>query len=112
MLSSAAIAAKQITQAPMKSPAQRRTHDCDSVAALERPLAERLGGWRLSVGTRSVIMDLDLERDARIWQRRNMIKRGAAFATALFVVPGAFADELVKTPKQTEGPFYPDKLPL
>jgi protocatechuate 3,4-dioxygenase beta subunit len=57
-------------------------------------------------------MNRDLELDARIWQRRNMIKKGAAFATALFVVPGAFADELVKTPKQTEGPFYPDKLPL
>jgi protocatechuate 3,4-dioxygenase, beta subunit len=27
-------------------------------------------------------------------------------------VPGAFAEELTKTPKQTEGPFYPDKLPL
>jgi len=25
---------------------------------------------------------------------------------------GAFADELVRTPRQTEGPFYPDKLPL
>jgi protocatechuate 3,4-dioxygenase beta subunit len=25
---------------------------------------------------------------------------------------GAFAEELVRTPRQTEGPFYPDKLPL
>src|SRR5262249_3527066 len=25
---------------------------------------------------------------------------------------GSFADELVRTPRQTEGPFYPDKLPL
>ena len=25
---------------------------------------------------------------------------------------GAFAEELTKTPRQTEGPFYPDKLPL
>jgi protocatechuate 3,4-dioxygenase beta subunit len=25
---------------------------------------------------------------------------------------GAFADELVQTPRQTEGPFYPDRLPL
>ena len=35
---------------------------------------------------------------------------GAAF----FTVPGLFADELslVKTPPQTEGPFYPNKLPL
>ncbi|MEW6306610.1 MAG: protocatechuate 3,4-dioxygenase [Verrucomicrobiota bacterium] len=30
----------------------------------------------------------------------------------LFTVPGAFAEELVRTPAQTEGPFYPDKLPL
>jgi len=26
--------------------------------------------------------------------------------------PGAFADELARTPRQTEGPFYPDHLPL
>src|SRR4030081_1264127 len=25
---------------------------------------------------------------------------------------GAFAEELFRTPRQTEGPFYPDKLPL
>jgi protocatechuate 3,4-dioxygenase, beta subunit len=29
-----------------------------------------------------------------------------------FTVPGLFAEELTKTPKQTEGPFYPTKLPL
>ena len=33
-------------------------------------------------------------------------------ALALFTVPGAFAEELLRTPNQTEGPFYPDKLPL
>ena len=31
---------------------------------------------------------------------------------ALFTTAGAFAEELTRTPKQTEGPFYPDKLPL
>lgn len=30
---------------------------------------------------------------------------------ALFAVPGLFAEELARTPQQTEGPFYPDKLP-
>jgi protocatechuate 3,4-dioxygenase beta subunit len=35
---------------------------------------------------------------------------GAA-ATAL-TAPGAFAQELFRTPRQMEGPFYPDKLPL
>jgi protocatechuate 3,4-dioxygenase beta subunit len=33
---------------------------------------------------------------------------------AAFTTPGLFAEELarVRTPAQTEGPFYPDKLPL
>ena len=31
---------------------------------------------------------------------------------SLFAVPGAFAEELMRTPRQTEGPFYPDHLPL
>ena len=35
-----------------------------------------------------------------------------ALGAAAWTVPGAFADELVKTLKQTEGPFYPSKLPL
>jgi len=30
----------------------------------------------------------------------------------LFAAPGAFAEQLMLTPTQTEGPFYPDKLPL
>jgi protocatechuate 3,4-dioxygenase beta subunit len=35
-------------------------------------------------------------------------------ASGIFVCTSAwsFADELTKTPAQTEGPFYPDKLPL
>src|SRR5438105_4094317 len=37
---------------------------------------------------------------------------GLALGAAAFHVPGAFAEELVRTPRQTEGPFYPDKLPL
>ena len=31
---------------------------------------------------------------------------------ALFTTRGLFAEELTRTPAQTEGPFYPDKLPL
>ena len=31
---------------------------------------------------------------------------------AAFFAPGVFADQLTQTPSQTEGPFYPDKLPL
>ena len=33
-------------------------------------------------------------------------------SAAFFSVPGAFAQQLVPTPAQTEGPFYPDHLPL
>jgi protocatechuate 3,4-dioxygenase beta subunit len=35
-----------------------------------------------------------------------------ASGTAFFTTRGLFADELTRTPAQTEGPFYPDKLPL
>ncbi len=35
-----------------------------------------------------------------------------AFGAAAFTTRGLFADELTRTPRQTEGPFYPDKLPL
>ncbi len=43
--------------------------------------------------------------------RRDFI-RHAAFFGALAATPGLFAEELTRTPAQTEGPFYPDKLPL
>lgn len=43
--------------------------------------------------------------------RRHFLAR-LGFAAALFTAPGAFAEALTLTPRQTEGPFYPDKLPL
>lgn len=36
---------------------------------------------------------------------------GAVGYAALFT-PGVFADQLTQTPSQTDGPFYPDKMPL
>lgn len=33
-------------------------------------------------------------------------------SSVFFTVRGAFADQLTLTPAQTEGPYYPDKLPL
>jgi len=42
---------------------------------------------------------------------RRQFLRNAAFTAALFTTTGLYA-ELIQTPKQTEGPFYPDKLPL
>jgi protocatechuate 3,4-dioxygenase beta subunit len=43
--------------------------------------------------------------------RRSFV-RGIALSAAYFSTPGAFAEELVRTPAQTDGPFYPDRLPL
>lgn len=35
-----------------------------------------------------------------------------SLGAAAWMTPGVFAEELQRTPAQTEGPFYPDKLPL
>jgi protocatechuate 3,4-dioxygenase beta subunit len=43
--------------------------------------------------------------------RRHFVS-SVALGVAAFTTPGVFAQELVRTPAQTEGPFYPDKLPL
>jgi protocatechuate 3,4-dioxygenase beta subunit len=43
---------------------------------------------------------------------RRRFLTGIGLAAAFFTVPGAYADELIRTPAQTEGPFYPDHLPL
>ncbi len=36
---------------------------------------------------------------------------GAA-GTAAYLAPDVFADQLIQTPRQTEGPFYPNRMPL
>ena len=47
-----------------------------------------------------------------IYSPRRSFLKSIALTTAWFTVPGSFAEELFRTPSQTEGPFYPDKLPL
>ena len=49
---------------------------------------------------------------SQIIQPRRQFIRSLGLGTALFTVPGAFAEALTRTPAQTEGPFYPDHLPL
>jgi protocatechuate 3,4-dioxygenase beta subunit len=44
--------------------------------------------------------------------RRLFLRRALLGAALFFAVPGAFANELIRTPAQTEGPFYPNRLPL
>jgi protocatechuate 3,4-dioxygenase beta subunit len=43
---------------------------------------------------------------------RRSFLRHVGLASAVLVVPGLFAEALTLTPRQTEGPFYPDHLPL
>src|ERR1700733_9783500 len=48
----------------------------------------------------------------RATQNRRVFLSTLTMGAAAFATRGAFADELVRTPRQTEGPFYPNKLPL
>jgi protocatechuate 3,4-dioxygenase beta subunit len=43
---------------------------------------------------------------------RRRFLQSAAFSAAAFATPGLFAEALTATAPSTEGPFYPDKLPL
>ena len=45
------------------------------------------------------------------FDRRHFLSR-CGLSLAFLAVPGAYAEALTQTPKQTEGPFYPDHLPL
>ena len=45
------------------------------------------------------------------FDRRRFLSR-CGLSLAFLAVPGAYAEALTLTPKQTEGPFYPDHLPL
>ena len=44
--------------------------------------------------------------------RRSWLRGGLALGAAALFTPGVFAEELARTPAMTEGPFYPDRLPL
>lgn len=44
--------------------------------------------------------------------RRRFLCQAGALGAAALVTPGAFAEELSRTPRQTEGPYYPDRMPL
>ena len=44
--------------------------------------------------------------------RRQMLQGGIALGTLAFFTRGVFAEHLAATPTLTEGPFYPDRMPL
>jgi protocatechuate 3,4-dioxygenase beta subunit len=56
-------------------------------------------------------LELSSKQPFLLSDRRRFL-RNAALTAAFLSVPGAFADQLLLTPRQTEGPFYPDHLPL
>jgi protocatechuate 3,4-dioxygenase, beta subunit len=45
-------------------------------------------------------------------RRLFLASSAVALASPFWTVRGAYAEELTRTPAQTEGPFYPNKLPL
>jgi protocatechuate 3,4-dioxygenase beta subunit len=57
-------------------------------------------------------MDPQFQFNNRLLANRRRFLGSAAALGSLFAVRGLFAEELTKTPPLTEGPFYPDKLPL
>jgi protocatechuate 3,4-dioxygenase beta subunit len=55
--------------------------------------------------------DLTTFASRRRFLHRMTLSAAALAGSGLFA-RGALAEELARTPRQTEGPFYPDKLPL
>jgi protocatechuate 3,4-dioxygenase beta subunit len=53
-----------------------------------------------------------MSRSDAFLSRRHFLRGGLALGAVAFTARGAFAEELARTPRLTEGPFYPDKLPL
>jgi protocatechuate 3,4-dioxygenase, beta subunit len=56
-------------------------------------------------------MEVHMAAPGLVIDRRRVVQ-GLALTAAWWTVPGAFAQQLVQTAAQTEGPFYPDHLPL
>lgn len=56
-------------------------------------------------------MNSPLRSSTSLFNRRRFLA-GCGLSLAAWTVPGAFAELLIQTPRQTEGPFYPDHLPL
>ncbi len=53
-----------------------------------------------------------MDRMSFLTDRRAFLRGGLAIGAAFWTTPGLFAEQLARTPSLTEGPFYPDKLPL
>lgn len=57
-------------------------------------------------------IDLMMNDFNDVQSNRRRFIRGMSMGMALFAVPGLMAEQLTLTPSSTEGPFYPNHLPL
>jgi protocatechuate 3,4-dioxygenase, beta subunit len=53
-----------------------------------------------------------MDLDQRVLTRRGLLRGGLTLGSLALSAPGVFAEQLAGTPRLTEGPFYPDRLPL
>ena len=53
-----------------------------------------------------------MTRTGRTESRRGWLRQGLSLGAAAMFAPGVFAEQLLRSPAMTEGPFYPDHLPL
>jgi protocatechuate 3,4-dioxygenase beta subunit len=59
-----------------------------------------------------ITSDATISALSRSSSRRRFLHRAVLGSSIFLTLPGALAEELVRTPAQTEGPFYPNRLPL
>src|SRR5262245_6613011 len=85
-------------------------HGAPPITILHKKVLETRGG--LAHIPRNMNSLELVSRKRNLSQDRRTFLRSIGISSVLLSVPGAFAEELVRTPKQTEGPFYPDHLPL
>lgn len=64
------------------------------------------------LGTNRDIIVPPMKAQPLTFATRRAFLQSISLGAAFFAVPGAFAEQLIQTPPQTEGPFYPDHLPL
>ena len=62
-------------------------------------------------GVRAPSPSGSIAEQAEAWDRRKFLT-GVGLGSLYFAVPGLYAQELITTPAQTEGPYYPPNLPL
>ncbi len=86
------------------------------IACLDEAARESQPPWQRSFDDFSPFAPIFIAdrimQEQRTSYRRQFLSRAGALGLAAWYTPGVFAEELLRTPRLTEGPFYPNKLPL